>query len=131
MVFYTIKMLLRCYIIQTENQDHFQYQTALQKWGHYLLPTANNAFRYCTSLTSITIPSSVKNIDYYAFSDNPGLKSVIMNPVVPPVVHTSLLPFANCKSLIGGGAIKVPNGSLDAYHTASGWSSYKNITDIQ
>ena len=91
----------------------------------------SNAFRYCTSLTSVTIPSSVKNIDYYAFSDNPVLKSVIMNPVVPPVVHTSLLPFANCKSLIGGGAIKVPNGSLDAYHTASGWSSYKNITDIQ
>lgn len=90
-----------------------------------------NAFRYCTSLTSVTIPGSVKNIDYYAFSDNPGLKSVIMNPVVPPVVNTSLLPFANCKNLIGSGAIKVPNGSLDAYQTASGWSSYKDITSLQ
>jgi uncharacterized repeat protein (TIGR01451 family) len=89
-----------------------------------------NAFRYAP-LTTVTIPGSVKSIDFYAFADNPALKTVIMNPIIPPLTNASLLPFAKCTGLTASDAIQVPGGSLEAYKTAAGWSNYKDVISAQ
>lgn len=91
----------------------------------------SNAIRFCSGLTTISIPNSVQNIGFLAFSDNPSLKSVTMNPLIPPVVVKDLLPFNNCENLTDSDAIKVPANSLDAYESANGWSQYAAIIGAQ
>ncbi len=63
----------------------------------------NYAFRYCKSLTSITIPSSVKSIGYYAFYYCTSLKSVTIPDSVESIGYSA---FYNCTSLT---SIAIPN----------------------
>ena len=55
-----------------------------------------NAFRDCTSLTSITIPSSVTIIDFEAFRDCTSLTSVTMPSSITSIESYT---FSGCKSL--------------------------------
>lgn len=88
----------------------------------------SNAIRFCSGLSTISIPGSVQNIGFLACSDNANLKSVTMNPLVPPSINTSLLLLNNCANLI---SIKVPASSLETYKTASGWSAYNSLISSQ
>lgn len=81
----------------------------------------NYAFWTCTSLTTITIPANVTTLGKGAFSSNLALTSVIVNANVPPVINDL---FYNSTKIA---SIKVPEDSLDAYKSASGWSNYKDI----
>ena len=78
-----------------------------------------NAFRNCTSLTSITIPSSVTRIWSRAFYDCSRLSEVIVNAVVPPTLGADVFKYCNANL-----QIKVPAESLQAYKTADKWSDY-------
>ena len=78
-----------------------------------------NAFRNCTSLTSITIPSSVTRIWYRAFYDCSRLSEVIVNAVVPPTLGANVFKYCNANL-----QIKVPAESLQSYKTADKWSDY-------
>ena len=87
----------------------------------------SGAFQNCRSLTSITIPDSVANIGYGAFGYCTSLTSITVNEISP--INITLGEYAfhstnNCP-------IYVPAQSVDAYKTASGWSTYASrITAI-
>jgi hypothetical protein len=83
----------------------------------------NYAFNFCTSLTSITIPSSVTSIGNYAFSDCTSLKSItIPNSVTSIGSHA----FSNCKSLT---SITIPDSVTSIDDSAFYYcKSLKSIT---
>ena len=77
------------------------------------------AFRDCTSLTSVTIPSSVTSIGRYAFYYCTSLTSVTIGNSVTSIGD---LAFYNCTSLTN---ITIPNSV-----TSIGWSAFYNCTSL-
>ena len=77
-----------------------------------------NAFRYCRRLTSIDIGSGVTSIVNYAFNGCRSLTSVTVNALTPPKLGTSV--FTNTNDC----PIYVPAQSVDAYKSATNWSTY-------
>lgn len=83
------------------------------------------AFRDCTLLTSITIPSSVTSIGGWAFYICSNLSNVIMKSTTPPIIRSTTFNSSGITAITG--SIKVPVGSLTAYKTATNWSVYTDI----
>ena len=54
-----------------------------------------DAFSLNTSLTSVTIPNSVKSIDEYAFYGCSGLRSLICNVANPLSITTNVFQYVN------------------------------------
>ena len=80
----------------------------------------NNAFNGCRSLTSINIPSSVTSIGYTAFDSCSSLTSVTVEATTPPTLGRYVFNGTNnCP-------IYVPSQSVNAYKSASGWSTYSS-----
>jgi len=77
------------------------------------------AFFGCTSLTSVTISSGVTSLGDYAFAGCSNLTTMTMQPTTPPTLGYVALP-----ALSNISAIYVPSASLSAYQSASGWSNY-------
>ena len=76
------------------------------------------AFQYCSSLTRIEIPSGVTSISNDAFYGCEGLSSVTCLATTPPqLVEGTFNDTNNCPIL-------VPLQSVEAYKSASGWSTY-------
>ena len=104
----------------------------------------NHAFHYCKSLTSIEIPNTVTSIGEYAFYGCSKLqnvtipssvtrigvafnqciilKSVTVESETPPALDADVFSWAS-KSLVS----YVPAESVDAYKSASNWSTYADI----
>lgn len=74
-------------------------------------------------LTSITIPDSVTSIQNYAFYCG-YLKSMYCKSTTPPTLKSNA--FSNIQS---SAKIYVPMASVDAYKSASGWSSYASMIE--
>jgi hypothetical protein len=89
----------------------------------------NSAFLGCSSLTSITIPSSVTSIGGSAFQSCSSLANVIMKSTTPPIIESST--FSNSGITATTGEIQVPfsfdHSILNAYKTATNWSNYADI----
>ena len=76
------------------------------------------AFESCTGLTSVTIPNSVTSITWGAFAACTGLTSITINATTPPTLGKDVFNDTNnCP-------IYVPAASVNAYKTATNWSSY-------
>ena len=85
-----------------------------------------NAFYYCTSLQSVTIPDSVTSIGNSAFSACNNLTDIYLNPTIPPSLgDTYTIPNTTTNH--------VPIGSGDAYKSATNWSYHSDriVEDIQ
>ena len=80
----------------------------------------NYAFSYCRALTSITIPNSVTSIGNSAFSSIPILTSVTVDSTTPPTIGTNIFSIYAGSTLV----IYVPAESVEAYKTATNWSTY-------
>ncbi|HIY16030.1 MAG TPA: leucine-rich repeat domain-containing protein [Candidatus Intestinimonas stercorigallinarum] len=78
------------------------------------------AFQYCFSLASVTIPDGVTSIGTYAFHNCYGVKEYHLLPTTPP----SLSNANAFNSIPSDCIIYVPVGSLEAYQTATNWSTY-------
>jgi hypothetical protein len=78
-------------------------------------------FANCESLTNITIPSSVTYIGDWAFSDCGSLTNITLLRS-SGITRLGSYVFSSCSSLTN---IYVPaGGGVNAYKSASGWSSY-------
>ena len=75
-------------------------------------------FSGCSGLTSITIPSSVTSLDFDCFEDCSGLETIYFKGKVPKYASLSYIPTTTI--------IKVPTEYLEDYKDAFG-SSYKYI----
>lgn len=81
----------------------------------------NNAFNGCYSVSQLTIPSGVTSIENSAFGNCYGMKEYHFLPTTPPTLGTNA--FGNIQSDC---KIYVPAESLEAYKTATNWSTYAN-----
>ena len=79
-----------------------------------------SAFVSCYSLTSITIPASVSSIKNSAFNATRSMQEIHLLPTTPPTLANSNA-FSGLPSTC---VIYVPSASLNAYKTASNWSTY-------
>ncbi len=89
--------------------------------GNSVTEIGFGAFELCASLTSVTIPQSVTSIEGYAFYGCKSLKEVYCKPTTPPNGNYNMFD-ANAYDR----KIYVPTASVNAYKSASGWSTYKN-----
>ena len=78
------------------------------------------AFSNCAGLTSITIGNSVTSIGNSGFSDCRSLKNITILATTPPTIGYSV--FNNTNNC----PIYVPSESVEAYKTATNWSTYTN-----
>lgn len=79
--------------------NELQYFTGLKAIG-------NNAFYYCTSLSSITIPNTVTSIDLCAFDGCKGLKSVEIPNSVTSIGVCAFTGCTDLNSLTIGNSVK-------------------------
>ena len=84
------------------------------------------AFYGCSSLTSIILPSSVTNIGINAFQACSGLLSITCLADTPPTAYTSTFDSVD-KSLC---TLYVKKNTASLYASATGWSDFANIVEI-
>ena len=87
--------------------------STLKTIGHF----AFNGQKFVT----LDLPASVTSIGQSAFANNALLTTVTIHATTPPTNNGYF--FNGCSALQ---AIYVPAGSVDAYKSASGWSSYSS-----
>lgn len=79
---------------------------------------SNDAFENCPRLVSVTIGSGITYIGGWAFQNCSSLLSVTIKATTPPSLGTFVFRYSdNC-------LIYVPAQSVEAYKSASGWSTY-------
>ena len=82
----------------------------------------NSAFNHCTSLTSITIPDSIRTIGEYAFSSCTSLVSITMPDSIMTIGDYA---FSSCTSLA---SVTIPDSVRNIGHSVfSGCSSLESI----
>lgn len=84
---------------------------------------ANHAFAECDLLTSVIIPSSITDIDTYAFNLCSGLESVKVDIASPLSIGEST--FDGCYDAY----LYVPVGKKTAFSNAQYWKKFKYVAD--
>ena len=80
----------------------------------------NYTFNACGSLSSITIPDGVTTIGSYTFARCYGMAEYHLKPITPPTLSDINAFEGIRKDCI----MYVPQGSLEAYQTATNWATY-------
>jgi len=108
------------------------------KTGSYIIPSNvyslnSYAFEDCSGLTSLTIPSSVSEIDSYSsglvFANCTGLTSLITFAPIPVISQFSTNNFDNIDKTKC--TLYVPFGSKTAYQAAAQWKDFINIEEFK
>lgn len=84
------------------------------------------AFQECSSLTRLTIPSSVTSIGDRVFIDCTSLTSMTVCRETPPLIYSD--NFDNCN--LNNATLYVPAGSKAAYEANSVWSKFSKIEEL-
>lgn len=109
-------------------------QCRYSKTDKFVIPSSvtsigNSAFWGCTSLSTISIPSSVISIDDGAFGCS-GLTALIAaNPIPVNLSATTYLLFTNVN--IKNCTLYVPIGSKSAYQAAPVWKDFGRIVEME
>ena len=87
----------------------------------------HNAFEGCTKLNAVILPEHLEEIKNDAFGNCRSLSYVrCLNPV-PPILDGSAFNGIEKNEC----ALVVPEGSVDAYRNAEGWREFKRISAYQ
>jgi hypothetical protein len=89
-----------------------------------LTTIGNWAFDSCESITSLIIPGSVAYIGDDAFSGCTNLTSITVQALTPPTLGSDV--FQNVPTDI---PVYIPGGTLDAYSSAEGWSTFTTFIE--
>lgn len=76
-----------------------------------------NIFRDCSALPTIELPSTITSLGDSSFRYMSNLSSCTIHAVTPPTIVSNTFGSTNC-------TFYVPAESVEAYKTASGWSSF-------
>ena len=108
--------------------DAFHFCYALTSVNFGAITTIKDAaFWGCTELVSVDLPATVTSIGKDVFRDCSKFEVLTCRAVTPPTLGTGLFSGANRVT-----HIYVPAGSVEAYKSATNWSSYASkITAIQ
>ena len=82
------------------------------------------AFQYCYNFTSITISDSVTSIGAYAFASCYGMPEYHFKPTTPPTLANSNAFMSIASDCIIYVPYSADHSILDAYKTATNWSTY-------
>ncbi|MDR0495979.1 MAG: leucine-rich repeat protein [Treponema sp.] len=85
-----------------------------------LMIIEQNAFQYCSALTTVTLPSTIGLIRDNAFA-NTSLTTVYILAVTPPKLEANVFTLISLSM-----RFHVPMASVNAYKTAPGWSNFAN-----
>ena len=85
------------------------------------------AFQRSLGMTSVIIPGSVKEIGWNAFDGCENLTSITCNAVTPPDCGNGNDRFDKVDPSI---PVYVPEGTVEAYKKAPGWSDFTNILSV-
>ena len=99
--------------------DELQYFTGLSSINDY-------EFYFCSSLTSISFPSTIVSIGEEAFSGCSSLASITSNPMVPPTLGNGA--FDGVPNTV---VVHVPSCATDTYQNAGGWSDFSNYEAVE
>ena len=83
----------------------------------------NSAFSGQENLVSLALPATLTSIENYAFNGCNNLTTVMVNATTPPSCPSRA--FYNASNL----TLFVPDGTLSAYKTVSGWKNFNKIID--
>lgn len=76
---------------------------------------------YCTSLETVVLPAGVATIPERSFYECSALKTLIIKAATPPTIGANAFYHTTIQE------IYVPDTSIEAYKTATGWSEYAII----
>lgn len=85
---------------------------------------SDNAFRKCTCLTSVTIPSSIQTIGFMAF-DGEDLVSIISRIDNPSEIQGKNASYPTfTKNTYNNATLYVPAGTAEKYKATRGWKDF-------
>ena len=91
----------------------------------YGVKSIGDGFNGCSSLTSVTIPSSVTSIGWNAFYCCPNLVTVVVDIKIP-LSDLDVNSFSNRRNA----TLYVPYGSKAAYEATYNWQDFKDIIEF-
>lgn len=88
-----------------------------------LVSIEEEAFRECTNIPRIELPSSLQTINRYAFNGCYNISSIVCHAVEPPSVMQGAFDGVAKDNF----TVEVPAQSVTRYKTESGWSDFRRI----
>lgn len=89
---------------------------------NYVTTIGNNAFQYCSALTTVDFPAAT-SIGDYAFYNCSNLTTLILRSGTMATL-SSTNAFTGTPIASGTGYIYVPASMVDSYKAASNWSTF-------
>jgi len=87
----------------------------------------NWAFGYCNDLEEVTIPSTVTEIMYNAFTGSDNMKTLVSYIQEPFALGNYAFDEKQNKNII----LYVPKGTKSLYESTEGWKNFKNIIEME
>ena len=94
------------------------------KFDKAVTEIGEEAFEYCSNLTSVTLPNNVTKIGEHTFSSCGSLESVYCKATTPPTAVLDVNGWEAFDVNTDNRKIYVPHGSVEAYKNADGWRQY-------
>ena len=82
----------------------------------------------CPELTSVELPSTLTQIWWESFSNDPKLKTVTCKAAKPPAIPAGAHVFKNVP--LASARLRVPAGSKALYQAAEGWKDFGTIVEF-